>query len=158
MKQKKKQQRIHKLLLNDAINERNTNICQLRKTTDELKNAIFDKNTWMKVRLIVFSVNRLLAGERKKTTTRHSHKLQRLLDMKTASERLETNPNEVIVNLSGKPLTTEQIGILKLGLRHGLATRPNSLEMMAVSEDIYDQLERIRFGKKVLHHRELRTL
>ena len=83
-----------------------------------------------------FLVNRLLAGERKKTTTWHSYKLQRLLDMKTASERLETNPNEVIVNLSGKPLTTEQIEILKLGLRHGLATRPNSLEMMAVSQDI----------------------
>ncbi|CAB4020771.1 Hypothetical predicted protein [Paramuricea clavata] len=44
MKRKKKQQRIHKLLLNDAINERNTNISHLRKTTDELKNAIFHKN------------------------------------------------------------------------------------------------------------------
>ena len=141
---RKKQQRIHKLLLNDAINERNTNISQLRKTTDELKNAIFDKTTWMKARLIVFSVNRLLAGERKKTTTRHAHKL---LDMKTASERLETNPNEVIANLSGKPLTTEQIEILKLGLRHGLATRPNSLQKIAVSEDTYDQLEQKQIWK-----------
>ena len=141
MKRKKKQQRIHKLLLNDAINERNANISHLRKTTDELKNAVFDKTTWMKARLIVLSVNRLLSGERKKATTvttRHSQKLQRLLDMKT--EKLETNPNEVIVNLSGKSLTAEQIEILKLGLRHGLATRPNSLEMTAVSEDIYDQL------------------
>ena len=57
--------------------------------------------------------------------------------MKIASEKLETNPNEV-VNLSGKPLTTGQIEILKLGLGQGLATRLNSLEMMAVSEDIYD--------------------
>ena len=148
MKRKKKQQRIHKLLLNDAINERNTNVSHLRKTTVELKNAILDKTTWMKARLIVLSVNRLLSGERKKTTARHSQKLQRLLDMKTASEKLETNPNEVIVNLSGKPLTAEQIEILKLGLRHGLAARPNSLEMMAVSGDIYDQLERKQIWKE----------
>ena len=97
MKRKKRQKQIHKLLLNDAINERNTNISQLRKTTDELKNAIFDKTTWMKARLIVFSVNRLLAGERKKTTTPHSHKLQRLLDMKTASERLEQTLTKLLL-------------------------------------------------------------
>ena len=160
MNRKKKQQRIHKPLLNDAINERNTNISHLRKTTDELKNAIFDKTTWMKATLIVLSVNRLLSGERKKTTTRHSQKLQRLLDMKTASEKLETNPNEVIVNLSGKSLTAEQIEILKLGLRHGLATRPNSLEIIAVSEDIYDQFERKQIWKESFFtkERELRTL
>ena len=160
MKRKKKQQRIHKPLLNYAINERNTNISHLRKTTDELKNAIFDKTTWMKATLIVLSVNRLLSGERKKTTTRHSKKLQRLLDMKTASEKLETNPNEVIVNLSGKSLTAKQIEILKLGLRHGLATRPNSLEIMAVSKDIYDQFERKQIWQESFFtkERELRTL
>ena len=59
-----------------------------------------------------------------------------------------TNPNEVIVNLSGKELSAEQIEILRLGLKHGLATRPNSLEMMAVSEDIYDQLERKQIWKE----------
>ena len=48
----------------------------------------------------------------------------------------------------GKPLTTEQIEILKLGVRHGLATQPNSLEMMAVSEDIYDQLKRKQIWKE----------
>ena len=87
----------------------------------------------------------------KKITTRHSHKLQRLLDIKVASEKLETNSNEAIVNLSRKLLSTEQIDILKLGLRHDLATRPNSSEMIinvAVSEDIYDQLERKQIWKE----------
>ena len=54
----------------------------------------------MKARLIVFSVSRRrwLSSERKRITTRHPHKLQRLLDMKAASEKLETNPNEVIAS------------------------------------------------------------
>ena len=32
---------------------------------------------------------------------------------------------------------------MKLGLLHGLATRPNSFEMMAVAEVVWDQLERL---------------
>ena len=92
-------------------------------------------------------MDRLLSSGRKKITTRHSHKLQRLLDMKAESENSRTNPNEVIINLSRKLLSTEQIQILKLGLRQGSATRPNSIEMMAVSEDIYDQLERKQIWK-----------
>ena len=58
----------------------------------------------------------------------HSNKLQRLLDMKSVAEKLETNPNETIVNLSGLELTSDQVELLRLGLRHGLATRPNNLE------------------------------
>ena len=40
-------------------------------------------------------------------------------------------------------LTAEQIEILKLGLRHSLSTRPNSLERMAVAKDVWDQLDRL---------------
>ena len=47
--------------------------------------------------------------------------------MKAAAEKLEGNPKyEVIVNLSGQELSTDQIELPKLGLRHGLATRPNT--------------------------------
>ena len=80
--------------------------------------------------------------EKKKIGQRHSNKLQRLLDMTSVAEKLETNPNGTIVNLSGLELTSDQVEVLRLGLRHGLATRPNNLEMMAVGEDIYDQIDR----------------
>ena len=70
--------------------------------------------------------------------------------MKTAADKLENNPNEVIVNLFGQKLTPEQTEVLILGLRHGLPTRPNSLEMMAVSEDIYDQLDKKNIWKEGL--------
>ena len=68
--------------------------------------------------------------------------------MKTVAEKLKLNPNEVIINLSGQELTSQQVEILKLGLRHGLETRPNSLEMMAVSEDLFDQLDRLNCWKE----------
>ena len=79
---------------------------------------------------------------------RHAKKLEALLHMKTVAEKLKSNPNEVIINLSGQELASDQVEILKLGLRHGLATRPNSLEMMAVSEDLFDQLDRLNCWKE----------
>ena len=96
----------------------------------------------------IFSQPFFLSGEKKKIITQLSRKLQSVLDMKAVSEKLETNSNKVIVNLSAKELSTEQIEILRLGLRHGLATRPNILEMMAVSEDINDQLGRRQIWKE----------
>lgn len=72
LRRKKKQHRFHKLLLNDAINERNTDILRLRKTTCEQKAAILDilqTTTWMKAKLIIFSVNRLMCQENKKISS-----------------------------------------------------------------------------------------
>ena len=100
----------------------------------------------MKAKLIIFSINRLLDREKSKVDERHKKKFTRLLNMKRAADKLETNPNDVIVNLSGEQLSPDQIDILKLGLRHGLVTRPNSLEM-AISEDIYDQIDRKNIWK-----------
>ena len=150
LRRKKKQHRFHKLLLNEAINEKNANISNLQKVNSQLKAEIFGNITWMKAKLIIFSTNRLLYREKNKISQRHAKKFQRLMDMKTAADKLENNPNEVIVNLSGQKLTPEQTEVLILGLRHGLATRPNSLEMMAVSEDIYDQLDKKNIWKEGL--------
>ena len=55
--------------------------------------------------------------------------------MKQTADRLETNPTKVILNLSEHIVSSDEIDILKLGWKHGLTTRPNTLEMMAISED-----------------------
>ena len=70
------------------------------------------------------------------------------MDINATAEGLQSNPNDVILNLSGQDLTEEQIDILKLGLRHGLATRPDTLEMMAISEDTLDQVRRLNSWKE----------
>ena len=137
-KKKKRRQKFHKLLLNEGINEKNTDINYLRNKTAQLKTAIFQNTTWMKAQLIVFSVNRLLRLEKTQVKRCHAKKLEALLHTKTVAEKLESNPNKVIINLSGEELT----------LRHRLATRPNNLEMMAVSEDLFDQLDRLNCWKE----------
>ena len=68
--------------------------------------------------------------------------------MRTSSRTIRMKA--LIVNLSGQILTPEQTEVLILGLRDGLATRPNSLEMMGVSEDIYDQLDKKNISKECL--------
>ena len=38
--------------------------------------------------------------------------------------------------------------VLKLGLRHGLATRPNNFEIMSVAEDVWDQVSKLNNFKE----------
>ena len=45
------------------------------------------------------------------------------------------------VNLFRTDLTEEQIEVLKFGLRHDLTTRPNTLEMKAISKDTCDHIK-----------------
>ncbi|XP_046863199.1 uncharacterized protein LOC124456940 [Xenia sp. Carnegie-2017] len=78
-----------------------------------------------------------------KVKERHSKKMDNLLATKSTIDGLEENPNNVILNLTNQNLSPEQIEVLKLGLRHGFATRPNELEMLSVAEDIWDQIARL---------------
>ena len=59
-----------------------------------------------------------------------------LVGLKKTAEAIEDNPNKTIVNLSSQTLSLDEIEVLKLGLRHGLATRPNQFEIMAIAEDV----------------------
>ena len=65
--------------------------------------------------------------------------MDNLLSLKQAIDGLQENPNYVILNLSGQDLSDDQIDVLKLGLRHSFSTRPSELEMMFISEDLWDQ-------------------
>ena len=67
--------------------------------------------------------------------------------MKCLTDDLEKNPNNNFLNLSDHTLSQDEIDILKLGLKHGLATRPNTLEMMAISEDLWEQDNRLNAWK-----------
>ena len=65
------------------------------------------------------------------------------------------NPNERIVNLTRHILSPDEFDVLKLGLRNGLATRPNKFEIMAVAEDVWSQVSRLNaFNGIVLINRQ----
>ena len=49
--------------------------------------------------------------------------------------------DRIITNLSGDTLTPEEESVLRFGLKHGLATRPNESDVIASAESIWDQLK-----------------
>ena len=69
--------------------------------------------------------------------------MDNFLSLKQAIDGLQENPNDVILNLSEQGLSDNQIEVLKLGLRHSFATRPGELEMMSISEDLWDQINKL---------------
>ena len=140
---KRIQTRYLHLLLNDAIKEKKTDINSLTNETLNLKKDVSTETTWMKFKLICFSINRLLRQDNNETVRRHQKKLSTLIHLKRTAECLTDNPNETILNLTGQTLTDDQLEVLKLGLQYGLATRPNHLEIMSVAEDIWDQVSRL---------------
>ena len=89
------------------------------------------------------SIHRLLRREKCLVIARHKKKFDHLLSLKETIDGPETSPNETILNLTGQQLADRQIEVLRLGVRHGLATQPNQLEMLSVAEDVWHQLNRL---------------
>ena len=133
------------------MNDKKTDIKLLTTKALELKQQLSATTTWTKYKLICFSINRLPNHEKNKIVSRHKKKLARLIELKRTSDGIADNPNETIVNLTGETLTIEQIGVLKLGLRYGLATRPNQFEIMSVAENVWDQISRLNIFKEGNH-------
>ena len=46
-----------------------------------------------------------------------------------------------MINLSSYILTNEELSILQIGLKRGLATRPNQSSILAYTEDIAEQID-----------------
>jgi hypothetical protein len=74
-------------------------------------------------------------------SVRHKRKFQSLLKEHAISTGIKNNPNEIITNLTGDVLTSEQESVLRFGLKHGLATRPNESDVITSAESIWDQLK-----------------
>ena len=139
------------LLLNDAFYDKKAVLRQPTNEVDTHKQQLPQHTTWLKYRLICFSINRLLSLEKKKITRRHQRKLGVLLELKRTSEGIMDNPNETIVNLTNHILSPDELDVLKLGLRYGLATRPNKFEIMAVAEDVWSQVSCLNAFKDGKH-------
>ena len=110
------QNRYHRLLLNDAIKDKKSDISHLTKKSADLRHELSNQTTWMRSRLILLSINRLLTHEKNCISKRHKAKIDLLLFLKNTVDGLQSNPNETIINLSRQELTAEQIEILNLGL------------------------------------------
>ena len=70
----------------------------------------------------------------------HERKFKSLLREHCIFAAITHNPNDIITNLSGDQLTNEELSILRFGLKHNLARRPNETDIIATAESIWDQL------------------
>ena len=94
--EKEGQTRYLHLLLNDAIHDKKIALQKLTTGTTELKHQLSQRTTWMKYKLICFSINRLLSSEKTKIVCRHQKKLSVLTALKRTSDGITENLNETI--------------------------------------------------------------
>ena len=70
---------------------------------------------------------------------------------------LRKTPHKLVTNLSRYKLSSKEIEILKLGLRHGVATRPVESEMIVILEGIKDQIKNAKDIKNDLSKQQIKT-
>ena len=135
--------RYYRRLLNDSITEKNKHLKTLRDKLSVREKDVRSSTTWMKFMLIKYSVKRLSSLQSERIEKRHQKKMDALIVEKKIKDGINQNPNELITNLTGRQLTDEEIEILKVGLKHGIASRPRESEMIVIAEDIWDQIQRL---------------
>ncbi|XP_066930298.1 uncharacterized protein [Clytia hemisphaerica] len=135
-------EKYYRRLLNESLDKRHSELKILRTKYKNCKTDLMNKTTWMKYKLILFSINRLQDNICKKTKSRHQKKLDALIINKRVLDGIAPNPNNIITNLTNFELTETEIEVLRLGLKHGVLLRPKESEMIVIAEDIWYQINR----------------
>ena len=130
-----------------SITEKNDYLRTLRKENDRMDTEFKKSFTWMKYMIFKLSINRLMEKEKARVTERHEKKLDKMIVKKAMQDGVHKNPNEVITNLRGEVLSKEEIDVLTLGLKHGIAMRPKEDEMIPVTEAFYSRLSELKIIK-----------
>ena len=53
---------------------------------------------------------------------------------------IKPNPNQLVTNLANFELSVDEVSVLRLGLKHCLLVRPKEPEMIAIVEDVWNQI------------------
>ena len=139
--------KFYRKLLIDGIAEKRKLIHSLRRDVELSRNEMLSSTTLMKGFKMKTSISRSVYKLEKRTRKRQRKKLDNLIAEKNESLGLSVNPNPIITNLSSHILSNEEFDILKLGLKHGLATFPKKNDMFAYAEDVWDQITRNKLCK-----------
>ena len=65
-----------------------------------------------------------------------------MLQEKNSEDGLTENPNNIITNLSSHTLTEEEFEALRYDLKFGLTARPCESNILAYTEDIWEQISK----------------
>ena len=127
-------------MLNEALDKRHKELKTLRTKHDEIKTTLLNKATFIKGKLIVYSIGRLQLNICKRATQCHEKKLDVLIINKHIMDGIKPNPNKIVTNLANFELSADEVSVLRLDLKHGLLVRPKESEMIAVVEDVWNQI------------------
>ena len=133
---KKCKSKFYRRALLDGINSKRHSIKELKKELCDSMKALSSSTTFFKSIILRISINRSVLKDEKKIIKRHRKKLDSLIKEKNKENNIHENPNPVVTNLSSHDLSNEELRILKFGLKHGLATRPNESNILSYAEDI----------------------
>ena len=136
----------HRRILKETIQEQHNTLQQLKTTLHDHKASIASQTTWFQNIQLKYHAQRLMDKKLLQATQRHKRKFQSLLTEHAISTGIKNNRNEIISNLTGDTraghtLTPEQESVLRFGLKHSLATKPNNSDVIASAESIWDQLK-----------------
>ena len=133
---KKYKRKFYRFVLLDEINSKCRSTKELKKELSDSKETLSSSTTFFKSIVLRISINRSVLKDEKKIVKCHQKKLENLLKEKNIENNIDENPDPVVTSLSSHNLTNEEHSILKLGLKHGLATRPNESNTLSYAEDI----------------------
>ena len=94
------------------------------------------------------SIKRLIDKEREKVRQRHEKKLDKLLIEKALKDGTKKNPNKLITNLTDEVLCKDEIEVLTLGIKHGIALRPREEDILPVMEGFFEKVKNLGVIKK----------
>ena len=117
---------------------------KLQQQHIDSQNQLRQSTTWLKYHSILFSINRLQSQKTQLIELRHQKKHDNLIIEKRLCDctQRNPNPNKTITNLTNITLTQDEISVLKLGLKHGVLLRPKEPEMIAIAENVWEQIEK----------------
>ena len=138
-------------LLYDEISNKHKNLKELKKQQQESQNLLKDVATWMKQKCITYSINCIISKYIAEVKSRHARKYNCLLNKNNAENGIQSNPNNVVWNLSSRSLTNEEYNVLSYGLNNGLATSLSCNYRLISMESVWDQLTRNNFLKENYH-------
>ena len=144
-KQKKK---IFRRNLLNEISLKHKSVRKLSHELTDLENKLFKKLTLFKGFSIRYSIRCSVNSFIRPIDKKLSRKFDILVKERDRINGITNNPNTIITNLSSRILTNEEYTLLRFGLNHGLASRPNEIEMFALAEDVWHQL----YKSKSLKH------
>ena len=90
----------------------------------------------MKQKCITYSINCIISKIVAEVKSHHARKYNCLLNESNAEKGIQSNPNNVVWNLSARNLTNEEYDDLSYGLNHGLAINLSCNDVLSSMESV----------------------